>query len=208
MVFVSEPNLVDQFTHHLGPLVLTPDQSQQILEHLRLRYKSRFADQENERLRIQTRLGQLKKWSEQAYLDKLDGTITEDQWKVHVRTWDLEIAHLQTELVALNDNGAAIITTAEKILELAQKLPQLWVNQNSWEKRKLIDLVYSNCQLNGGSLSLTYRKPFSFIAEGSQSQIWRGTWDSNRQQIIHPFSNGITKCRQTLLLSFFFQYRK
>ena len=60
--------------------------------------------------------------------------------------------------------------TASKILELAQVLPDLWIKQNNFEKRKLVDLIYSNCKLDGKTLCASYRKPFRFLAEGGQSK--------------------------------------
>jgi site-specific DNA recombinase len=178
-VFVPELKLVDQFEEFLRPLVVTPDKAQLIISHLAKKQGRSASKIEGERLRLQARLGQLKKWSEQAYLDKLDGTISEDQWRAHSRAWDIEIAQLTAQLESLNGNGSNILATASRILELSQKIPGLWVKQNAWEKRNLVDLLYSNCQLTGGSLSLTYKRPFNFIAEGNQTQNWRRGRDSN-----------------------------
>ena len=134
---------------------------------------------DSERLRLNTRIGQLSKWSEQAYLDKLDGSISKDQWKSLTSSWNSEKTRLTHQLGSIEQENKNIVPAAQRILELSQKLPTLWDRQNSFEKRKLVDLLYSNSTLDGATLSATYKKPFSFIAEGYQTQKWRGRRDSN-----------------------------
>ena len=88
-------------------------------------------------------------------------------------SWESERIRLQAHLEALSEDRPDVLMTAGKILELAQKLPDLWLRQNNFEKRKLVDLLYWNCALDGANLSATYKKPFSIIAEGTQTQEWR-----------------------------------
>jgi len=84
--------------------------------------------------------------------------------------WDEEEIQLQVLLDAGNNDSQAQLLTADRILELAQRLPFLWDRQDNYEKRKLADLIYSNCRLNDRTLCVTYRKPFGIFAEGSQNQ--------------------------------------
>ena len=105
---------------------------------------------------------------------KLEGTITAEHWKTLSGKWEMEQVQLQSQMEALNGNGSDVLFTAERILELSQKLPDLWLSRNNDEKRVLVDLLYWNCRLDGASLCATYRKPFSIIAEGTQTQEWRG----------------------------------
>lgn len=174
LVFVKEATVVEQFADRLGPLVLTDAQADRILNGLAKRQNKSLTTVAEEQKRIDIRLGQINKWSEQAYLDKLDGTISAEHWTSLSHRWDAELIQLQAQQDMLHNDNANILPTAQRILELAQKLPALWYRQNPFEKRKLVDLLYSNCQLDGASLSATYRKPLSFIAEGAQSQQKRG----------------------------------
>jgi len=173
-VFVKDATVVEQFADRLGPLVLTNSQADRILSGLAKRQNKSLTTVAEEEKRIDLRLGQINKWSEQAYYDKLDGTISAEHWATLPHKWDTERIQLQAQLNTLQSDNANILPTAQRILELAQELPALWDRQSPFEKRKLVDLLYSNCQLDGASLSATYRKPFSFIAEGAQSQQKRG----------------------------------
>ena len=47
-----------------------------------------------------------------------------------------------------------------KLLRLAQNAYTLWLTQPHTEKRKLLNLLESNCTFDGVSLTASYRKPF------------------------------------------------
>ncbi|MFH1373306.1 MAG: zinc ribbon domain-containing protein [bacterium] len=174
LVYVREADVVDQFSDLLGPLVLTRAQASKIMKELSSRHRTTAERTQAERQRISVRLGQIDTWTEQAYQDKLENTITTEHWKTLSAKWEAEQIRLQSQLEALNGNGPDILYTAERILELSQKLPDLWLSRNNDEKRELVDLLYWNCSLAGATLSAAYKKPFSIIAEGTQTQKWRG----------------------------------
>ena len=179
LVYVKEARLVDQFAGMLGPITLTERQADKILSRLAKKQVASGKRVDAERQRIAIRLGQIKTWTEQAYQDKLEGTIKVEHWKIVSTKWETENIQLQSQLSVLNGDGPDILFTAERILELSQKLPELWLSRNNDEKRDLVDLLYWNCSLNGATLSATYRTPFRIFAEGTQTQKWRGRRDSN-----------------------------
>lgn len=69
-----------------------------------------------ERQRIATCLGQINTWTEQAYQDKLEGTITAEHWKTLSAKWETEQIELHSQLETLNGNGPDILFTAERKL--------------------------------------------------------------------------------------------
>jgi len=90
LVYVKELEVVEQFSELLGPLVLTDEQASEILSRLSKRQKTSVSRTEAERHRISIRLGQLNNWSEQAYVDKLEGSIPDHQWKSLSTSWESE----------------------------------------------------------------------------------------------------------------------
>ncbi len=174
LVYVREADLIDQYSELLGPLVLTEDKARMIMSQISKRRSGDVKKIASERLRLNTRIGLLSKWTEQAYIDKLEGTIGKEQWQSLTSLWETERSQLSEQLRILNQENQNIVPAAQRILELSQKLPALWDSKNSFEKRRLVDLLYSNSTLDGANLYATYNKPFSFIAEGTQTQKWRG----------------------------------
>ena len=65
---------------------------------------------------------------------------------------------------------------------LAQNAHTLWLTQAQTEKRRLLNLLQSNCTFDGTNLTATYKKPFCSAiedrrAEGPVSSVWRGLQD-------------------------------
>jgi len=173
LVYVPEFELVRQFSQLVDQIALTPTHTAQILEGLHEWNTSMNGNNEARRSRIQARIGQLDSWSEKAYLDKLDGKIGEEQWSALTAKWNEERSGLRSQLRASIQQDE-LIYTAKELLELMEAIPALWNTRNDNQKREMIDLLYWNCQLDGSTLRATYRKPFSYIAEGHQTKIWRG----------------------------------
>jgi site-specific DNA recombinase len=61
-----------------------------------------------------------------------------------------------------------------RLLELAQVAYELYVSQDPRGPRELVDVVLSNCSLNGGTVASDLRKPFDLLVDAHEIQIWRG----------------------------------
>ncbi len=68
-----------------------------------------------------------------------------------------------------------------KTFELSNKLYRQYVRANNEGKAKILKFIASNYTLNDVSLDATYKKPFSFIAEGLSFSRWLPGEDSNLQ---------------------------
>ena len=132
---------------------------------------------EGERLR--TRLAQVRRRIEQAYLDKLDGKIAEAFWAAKSSEWNLEEAQIQMALDGLDRQNPEKLLDAVRILELANKAHFLYLKQPPAEKAKLLRIVLSNCKIDAASLEPTYRKPFDLIFQRVKKEEWLPGLDSN-----------------------------
>jgi site-specific DNA recombinase len=132
--------------------------------------------------RMHQRLTQLRRRLEQAYVDRLDGKITEEFWEAKSAEWQEEE---QTLLASLRELERA--ETPERaldrvrILELANKAHSLYVTQTPQEKAKLLRMVLSNCAVDAVSVYPTYRKPFDMIFERVKSEEWWAWVDLNHR---------------------------
>lgn len=174
IVYVPESRIVQQFGACLEPLMLKDFQTRIILDNLSQRESLRSKNVERDSSRIRAQLTQLDNWSEKAYIDKLEGRITEAQWQKLAQKWNHEKSRLRRLARDVSPQNDHVLPTAKRVLELMQVLPELWDSGNNWERRELVDLLYSNCLLDGATLCATYNNPFSIIAEGVQSQQKRG----------------------------------
>jgi site-specific DNA recombinase len=121
-----------------------------------------------------------KKRLDQAYVDKLDGNITEEFWKMKSGEWINEIENVSIKLNAHEHSNINYYEDGVKILELSKKAYSLYKSATAQEKRKLLNLVLSNCYLEGKNLRPDYKKPFDIIRKGIQSKEWLPRLDSNQ----------------------------
>ena len=120
--------------------------------------------------RMHQRLTQLRRRLEQAYVDRLDGKITEEFWEAKSAEWQEEEQELLASLRELEraENPERALDRV-CILELANKAHPLYVTQAPQEKAKLLRMVLSNCAVDAVSVYPTYRKPFDMIFERAKT---------------------------------------
>jgi site-specific DNA recombinase len=129
--------------------------------------------------RLQQRLASVRNRLDQAYLDKLDGKISEELWSRKSAEWQAEEQQIQMAIRAVGEIKPERMLNAVKILELANKAYFLYVKQSPPEKAKLLNLVLSNCAIDATSIYPTYRKPFELIFAKGKNEGWRARRDSN-----------------------------
>ncbi len=122
------------------------------------------------------RLTQLRGRLEQAYIDRLDGKITEEFWEAKSAEWQEEEQALLASLRELEqaENPERALDRV-RILELANKAHSLYVTQTPQE------MVLSNCAVDAVSVYPTYRKPFDMIFERVKTGEWWAWVDLNHR---------------------------
>jgi site-specific DNA recombinase len=125
---------------------------------------------ESERLR--NRLGQVRSRIEQAYLDKLDGKITDAFWATKSSEWNQEEQQILMAVQGLEQQSPERIMGTGRTLELANRAYFLYLKQPPAEKAKLLRIVLSNCKVDATSVDPTYRKPFELIFQRVKNEEW------------------------------------
>jgi site-specific DNA recombinase len=129
--------------------------------------------------RLQQRLTTVRRRLDRAYLDKLDGHITEGFWNAKSAEWHEEEGRLLAEISELDQAKPGRLLDGVRILELAHKAYFLYLRQSPAEKAKLLKMVLSNCSIDAVSVYPTYRKPFDLIFQAAQTERWWTWGDSN-----------------------------
>jgi len=171
--YVRLETLEEQFLAALRRVQLTEEVADFILAELAMDVDKEAADKVAQLALIKQEIGRLEGRIRQAYVDKLDGKVAEDQWAMLNRDWQMEKASLEEKAKRLEASGpASYLPTARKLLELSKRLENLYFSANQAERRELLDTVCSNFFLRGKNLDFTYRKPFDLWAKGLQTANW------------------------------------
>jgi len=121
---------------------------------------------------LRSQFERLEKRIENAYEDKLDGKITEDFYKKKEQEYRREQSNITLKMNNLQKADVQYYITANYLLQVARKAPEIFKSSKPEVKRQLFKLVLSNPTINDGTLCATYRKPFNLIAEGLSRSKW------------------------------------
>lgn len=124
--------------------------------------------------RLEQRRAKIGSYLDQAYQDRLEGRITVEFWERKTNKLEQERSSINAQLEAHERASSSYFR--EGVPQLAYKL---YVSQQPREQRKILDVVVSNCRLNGRTIDYDYRKPFDLIADVTQREVWRGGRDLN-----------------------------
>ena len=167
----------EELGNRLGQIlkdIQIPDDVLAALEHSLLHEKGRAETQvKAERERLAQRLAQIRGRMERAYLDKLDGKITEEFWEARSSVWNQEEQQILLALKGLEQQSPERILDGVRILELANKAYFLYLRQPPAEQGKLLRIVLSNCKVDATNVYPTYRKPFDLIFQRARNEEWR-----------------------------------
>ena len=130
--------------------------------------------------RLQGRLTSIRNRMDAAYVDKLDGTISEEFWARKKADWLMEEQQVQMAIAGLeNAETGDRALDAQRVFELANNAYSLYVLQDVTEKAKLLRMLLSNCSVDAASATFEWRKPFDSIINRAQKEEWSGRRDSN-----------------------------
>ena len=153
---------------------LSPQDKENTFNGLKDALKDKIAFHNEAVKALEERIAVIQKRLDTAYLDKIDGKITEDFWRYQTDKWMKEKEDLALKLLAHQKTDTHYLKNAEIVMELAEKAYDLFMKQDSGEKRKLINLVFSKSSFNGKTLHFTLRKPFDTILECQKNGKWGG----------------------------------
>jgi hypothetical protein len=117
-----------------------------------------------ERARLERDLQTLHARIDAAYIDKLDGKISEEFWHLQNTAWATEEFRIKSRIAGLvKGEGEKQMLNIERILELAQNAHSLYLTRKLAEQAQLLQKVLLNCSIDAVSLYPTYIEPFGLI---------------------------------------------
>ena len=179
--YVREGVIEQQVKAILGGVSIAPERLAWLKEALHRSHADEEAYHNAQIQALNAQQATIQRRLDQAYLDKLDGKISEEFWREKSAEWQKEQEILREQLARHQRANHSYFDEGVKLLELAQLGLEQYDTKPPEEKRQFLKFLLSNCTIQDVTLTPTYRKPFSFFAEGPLSAIWRGRRGSNPQ---------------------------
>ena len=167
--YTREEVLEERFGELLNQLHIDDERVEWIAEALRRSHKDKKRHHEEAILRLQSRYNRLQKRIEAMYVDKLDGSVDDEFFKRKSKEWLTEQDRVQLDIGRHQAASEAYIEEGVRILELAARAHELFIQQDPREKRRLLNFLVSNCTWANGELSAEFRQPFDMLAVAATS---------------------------------------
>lgn len=177
--YVSEREIDTQFAKIIGNASIPDDWYEFLSASLEDEFKTNRISIARERDRLETKRDKIESNMKKAFQEKIDGSINEKFFRSVFNEYQNQLDALKFSLNNLSATNDRNIDTARKTIELSHQAERLYLSANTHQKRRLINSVLSNCQLNGVTLCHTYKKPFDIFAKGLESDNMRRGRDSN-----------------------------
>jgi DNA invertase Pin-like site-specific DNA recombinase len=110
----------------------------------------------------------------------------------------MERQKLGQDLAGLEDGSLQIIETAKQIVELARCPVFLYETADVWNKRRLLEIVLSDCTVTGKTIEFSLREPFAAIAKRSFSQQGGPHWNTPRTFSAEALISWASECPQAV----------
>jgi site-specific DNA recombinase len=109
---------------------------------------------------------------DQAYFDKLDRKISENFWNTVSKKWLEEKEHLAAKLLAAQKSDSHYLENANLIFELAKNAAEWFQDGNADKKRKVLNLLLSNCTYKDGNIDVEIKPVFGMIIKTKKNFDW------------------------------------
>lgn len=103
----------------------------------------------------------------------IDDRISQEAYNDKMSELDAEQAKLKSRLAACTESGKTAEITADYVLDIASRAPELFKSSKVEQKRALLNLLLSNCVLKDGKALYGMKKPFDILMNMNGNPIWQ-----------------------------------
>jgi len=182
--YIREERLEELFGEIVQAVVISPETVEWMRSVLRESHADEREYHEGQIAQLQKRYADLQQKMDRAYEDLLDHKITDALWGRKSEEWREAQIAVRAAMERHEQANQCYFDEGFRILGLAARAHDLWLTQEAKERRKLLDILLSNCSFDGERLRGTYTKPFCWLAEGLDRSDWLPTTRSWRTTIL------------------------
>ncbi len=172
--YVREETVSEMFEEPVRKITLNDDITEWLIEGLKERSKNVSKLQENRYNSLNSQYNKVNTRLSRLYDYKFDGAINEEMFNVKEDEYKSQLIEIKSQIDSVQAINPDIHEYGYKTFELSNKRYRQYVRANNEGKAKILKFIASNYTLNDLSLDATYKKPFSFIAEGLSCTTWLG----------------------------------
>ena len=162
--YARQEELEERFGEYLRRLRFDAEVLSWVKEALRESHSDEMAFRRETAARLRVQEDRLRARSTLLYDDRLEGRIDAAEYDRRRAEAQTALEGVQRELARLDAAERDYLDEGSLLLELASRSYDLYSAQPVSEKRRLVNLLLSNCTWKDGVLSADYRQPFDLLA--------------------------------------------
>lgn len=177
----SESVLLKQLDEAVEAIQIDKSLKRKILESIIELNNSEQTHQKAQIQRLNASAEKMRNEIRMIYQDKLDGAISKEQWQEENEIRQQRLTAIKIQIEALDNTNQKFMDEINSILELLENLYHKYLQLSDENKVKILKTLLSNCILDDGKLSWTYKKPFCYIAKTANFDKILPEMDSNHR---------------------------
>jgi len=170
--WIPEDDLTNQFKDYFKGFEMPQDVVDDITQSIRESHKDKSAFHRSLFDRYNQQYQKYETMIENAYEDKLSGSITESYYNKKRDEFRAKQKKIQKDIGKLQIADEEYYITSDYILDLAKRAPELYESSEPIEKRQLLKFALQNLQLEGSLACYDEVKPFDAIRKYAMRQSW------------------------------------
>ena len=181
VLHIKESLIDKQFEDIFKALDIPPNKLIEITNVLKESHKNKNQFYESQVNHLNKELGRYQNRIKIAYEDRLDLSITKDQYEEIRQKSQNEIDKIKTKIDQLDFAEKEYYMTTARLVELGARTAEIFARSKADEKRALINFVLSNATIQGKKLRYKAKFPFDVVLEFAPRSQWLPREDSNLQ---------------------------
>jgi len=182
--YLRQETIDELFSSLFNQLYISDEIQAIIMQGLRESFQDKIAYHNALIDQLEQQIKRLQHRIDQAYLDKLDNKISEDFWQIKTKEWLSEQQNLNIKLFSAKKADVLYLENANFIIELAKNAGQMFKAGNVTKKRRVIDILTSNCVYRDGNIDVELKPVFSEVLKTGKTENWCALQDFLRNLII------------------------
>ncbi len=177
--YLKQEILETRFEELLGSLNISDEAHDIITQSIRSSLKDKMEYHNTLVSQTERQIKFLQNRIDLAYLDKLDKKISEEFWQSHTSKWLEEKDSLTAKLTSIQKADRNYLENANLVIELSKKALPFFKKETGDQKRRLINVLVSNCSYKDEKLDIELKPVFKMMLESSKTRNWCARQDSN-----------------------------
>ncbi|MCK9439558.1 recombinase family protein [Patescibacteria group bacterium] len=171
-IYVNQDDLLKEVKAVFSKLVLSDEEKDRLVNSLKATEEGKNEFQKMQLKELRKENDRIEEKISIMYEDRLSGSITIDFYNKKFKELMEKKQENEFKMKRLNNANKNYYITANTILSLAQRAPEIFESSETEEKRQLVNFVFQNLELDGKKLLFKTKTPFERVLEYQSTHNW------------------------------------